>query len=249
MTQLKGKKTLVTGATAGIGREIAITFAKEGADVAIFGRNEERAKETLAAMEAVRAFPEQKFMCQLVDVASKESVDSGLVAVLEGFSSIDILVNNAGITRDGLLMKMSEEDFDAVIATNLKSLYNMCQPLIRPMLKARKGSIINISSVVGISGSAGQTNYASAKAGVIGFSKALAQEVASRGITVNCIAPGFIQTPMTDVLTEAQKEAILKNIPMAKLGECSDIAEAAVFLGTARYITGQVLVVDGGMVM
>jgi 3-oxoacyl-[acyl-carrier protein] reductase len=184
-----------------------------------------------------------------VDVASKSSVEEGVQSVLADFTTIDVLVNNAGITRDGLLMKMTEADWDQVLATNLKSLYNTCQTLVRSMIKARSGSIINISSVVGLTGNAGQTNYAAAKAGVIGFSKALAQEVASRGVTVNCIAPGFIQTPMTDVLTEGQKESILKKIPMGKLGECKDIAEAAVFLARTRYITGQVLVVDGGMVM
>ena len=249
MTDLSGKKTLVTGGTAGIGRDIALHFAEQGAHVAIFGRNEERAKETVAALEASRVSKEQIFMYRLVDVASKSSVEEGVQSVLGDFTTIDVLVNNAGITRDGLLMKMSEADWDQVVATNLKSLYNTCQTLVRSMIKARSGSIINISSIVGLTGNAGQTNYAAAKAGVIGFSKALAQEVASRGVTVNCIAPGFIQTPMTDVLTDGQKESILKKIPMGKLGECKDIAEAAVFLAHARYITGQVLVVDGGMVM
>lgn len=249
MTDLSGKKTLVTGGTAGIGRDIALHFAAQGANVAIFGRNEERAKETVAALEASRVSKEQIFMYRLVDVASKSSVEEGVQSVLADFTTIDVLVNNAGITRDGLLMKMTEADWDQVLATNLKSLYNTCQTLVRSMIKARSGSIINISSVVGLTGNAGQTNYAAAKAGVIGFSKALAQEVASRGVTVNCIAPGFIQTPMTDVLTEGQKESILKKIPMGKLGECKDIAEAAVFLARTRYITGQVLVVDGGMVM
>lgn len=249
MTQLTGKKTLVTGGTAGIGQEIALTFAKQGAHVAIFGRNEERAKETVKALEAARVSPEQKFMYKLVDVASKVSIEEGIQSVLSDFTSIDVLVNNAGITRDGLLMKMSEADFDQVVATNLKAIYNTCQTLVRSMIKAKTGSIINISSVVGLTGNAGQTNYAAAKAGVIGFSKALAQEVASRGVSVNCIAPGFIQTAMTDALTDAQKESIAKKIPMGKLGECKDIAEAAVFLASSRYITGQVLVVDGGMVM
>ena len=249
MTKLTGKKTLVTGGTAGIGKEIALTFASEGAHVAIFGRNEERAKETVAALEVCRICPEQLFTYRLVDVSSKVSIEEGIASILTDFTSIDVLVNNAGITRDGLLMKMTEADWDLVLATNLKSLYNTCQTLVRSMLKARSGSIINISSVVGLTGNAGQTNYAAAKAGVVGFSKALAQEVASRGVRVNCIAPGFIQTPMTDVLTEGQKEAILKKIPMGKLGECDDIAEAAVFLACTKYITGQVLVVDGGMVM
>lgn len=245
----KGKKVLVTGGTAGIGKEIALSFAKEGAYVAIFGTSEERAKEALASLEEVRASSEQMFVYKLVDIGSKASTTDAITALLESFSTVDVLVNNAGITRDGLLMKMPEEDWDSVLDTNLKSVYNTCQVLMRSMLKARQGSIINISSVVGLTGNPGQTNYAASKAGMIGFTKALALEVASRGISVNCIAPGFIQTKMTDVLKEEQKEAILKKIPMGKLGQCQDIAEAVLFLARSRYITGQVLTVDGGMVM
>ncbi len=245
----KGKKVLVTGGTAGIGKEIAISFAKEGAHVAIFGTNEERAKETLLSLEQVRVAAEQIFAYKIVDVASNTSTQTGIASLLEVFSSVDVLVNNAGITRDGLLMKMSEEDWDSVLDTNLKSVYNTCQTLVRSMLKARSGSIINISSVVGLIGNPGQTNYAASKAGMIGFTKALALEVASRGVSVNCIAPGFIQTKMTEVLKEEQKEALLKKIPMGKLGECQDIADAVLFLARSRYITGQVLTVDGGMVM
>ena len=164
---------------------------------------------------------------------------------------IDILVNNAGITRDNLLMKMTEEDWDRVIAVNLKSVYNTCQALVRSMLKARNGKIINITSVVGLNGNAGQANYAASKAGMIGFTQSLAKEVASRGICVNCIAPGFIKTPMTGVLTETQKEAIIKQVPMGRLGNPEEIAHAAVFLASSLsdYVTGQVLTVDGGMVM
>lgn len=245
----KGKKVLVTGGTAGIGKEIAISFAKEGAHVAIFGTNEERAKETLLSLEQVRVAAEQIFAYKIVDVASNTSTQTAIASLLEVFSSVDVLVNNAGITRDGLLMKMSEEDWDSVLDTNLKSVYNTCQTLVRSMLKARSGSIINISSVVGLIGNPGQTNYAASKAGMIGFTKALALEVASRGVSVNCIAPGFIQTKMTEVLKEEQKEALLKKIPMGKLGECQDIADAVLFLARSRYITGQVLTVDGGMVM
>jgi 3-oxoacyl-[acyl-carrier protein] reductase len=249
MLLLNGKKTLITGGTAGIGKTIALTFAKQGADVAIFGTNVERASETLLEMESLRVNGEQKFISRILDISSKKSVDESVGSVLEEFKTVDVLVNNAGITRDGLLMKMSEEDWDAVLDTNLKSVYNTCQSLVRVMLKARSGKIINISSVVGLTGNAGQTNYAASKSGMIGFSKALAQEVASRGVCVNCIAPGFIRTRMTDVLTDEQKSAILKTIPMGKLGECQDIADAAVFLATSQYITGQVLTVDGGMVM
>ncbi len=247
MLLLKGLKAVVTGGTTGIGREIAKAFAAKGAHVIILGTNEERAQETLEELQKCKSVEDQKFDRRLVDVANK----SAIAALFADLGPIDILVNNAGITRDGLLMKMSEEDWDAVLDTNLKSVYNTCQSVIRGMIKERFGKIINISSVVGLIGNAGQSNYAASKAGMIGFTKALAQEVASRGITVNCIAPGFIQTRMTDVLTEAQKEVILKKIPMGKLGTCEDIANAAVFLASSlsNYITGQVLTVDGGMVM
>lgn len=251
MLLLEGKKAIITGGTAGIGREIAKAFASKGAHVVVFGTNGERAQETLEELEGCKVIEGQKFAKKIVDVASKSSVTEAIASVLVDFGPVDILVNNAGITRDGLLMKMSEEDWDAVLDTNLKSVYNTCQNVIRGMLKERSGKIINIASVVGIVGNPGQTNYVASKAGMIGFTKALALEVASRGICVNCIAPGFIQTRMTDVLTEAQKEAILKKIPMGRLGNCEDIANAAVFLASSlsNYITGQVLTVDGGMVM
>jgi 3-oxoacyl-[acyl-carrier protein] reductase len=251
MPHLKDKAAVITGGTAGIGREIALTFAKQGANVAIFGTNAERAAEVLELCEQNKLFPEQKFLVKLADVADKKAVDQALQEILSHFGKVDILVNNAGMTRDGLLMKMDEEDWDRVIAVNLKSVYNTCQALVRPMLKARGGKIINISSVAGLIGNAGQTNYAASKAGMIGFTKSLAKEVASRNICVNCIAPGFIKTAMTDVLTDAQKEAILKQVPMTRLGTPEDIANAAVFLASdfSGYITGQVLTVDGGMVM
>jgi 3-oxoacyl-[acyl-carrier protein] reductase len=246
---LKDKAAVVTGGTAGIGKEIAMAFAKEGAHVAIFGTNAERAAEVIDHLK--NAYPNQKFIVKLADVSDKKAVDQALQEILAEFGKIDILVNNAGITRDGLLMKMSEEDWDRVIAVNLKSVYNTCQALVRPMLKARSGKIINITSVVGLNGNAGQTNYAASKAGMIGFTQSLAKEVASRGICVNCIAPGFIKTPMTDVLTDAQKEGILKQVPMGRLGNAEEIANTAVFLASdwSNYITGQVLTVDGGMVM
>ena len=249
--QLLNKKTLITGGTAGIGKEIALAFARQGSSVCILGTNAERAALVVAELEALRTSPEQQFFSAIVNVADKKAVDAALEKILSTWGTVDVLVNNAGITKDGLLMKMSEEDWDAVIDTNLKSVYNLCQLLIRPMLKAKCGKIINISSVVGLTGNAGQSNYAASKSGIIGFTKALAQEVATRNVCVNCIAPGFIKTGMTDVLTDAQKEAILKKIPMGRLGSLKDIANAAVFLASSLsdYMTGQVLTVDGGMVM
>jgi 3-oxoacyl-[acyl-carrier protein] reductase len=251
MLLLNEKKALITGGTAGIGKEIALAFAKQGADVAIFGTNAERATSVLKELQSARTREDQKFLSFLVDVAQTASVQENIQNLLASFGGVDILVNNAGITRDGLLMKMTEEDWNAVIDTNLKSVYNTCQALVRTMLKAKGGKIINISSVVALNGNAGQTNYCASKAGVIGFTKALALELASRGICVNCIAPGFIRTKMTDVLSEEQKNAILSKVPMKRLGECEDIAQAAVFLASSfsNYITGQVLTVDGGMVM
>ena len=251
MGMLKGKKALITGGTAGIGRAIALCMAREGAHVVIFGTNEERASLVVTEMQALTEGSGRMFFYQIVDAANKTAVDQAIQSVLAKWGGVDILVNNAGITKDGLLMKMSEEDWEQVLATNLKSVYNTCQSLVRVMLKARSGKIINISSVVGLTGNAGQTNYAASKAGMIGFTKSLAQELATRGICVNCIAPGFIQTNMTDVLTDVQKEGILKQIPMCKMGVSEDIANAAVFFASplSNYITGQVLAVDGWMVM
>ncbi len=251
MQLLKTKRALITGGTAGIGREIAVAFAKQGADVAIFGTNLGRAQAVVQELEQLKIFPEQRFEAVIVNVADKKAIDEAIQALLTKWSQIDILVNNAGITRDGLLMKMSEEDWDQVLDTNLKSVYNTCQALVRPMIKARGGKIINISSVVGLTGNAGQANYAASKSGMIGFTKALAQELASRNVCVNCIAPGFIQTRMTDALNDAQREGILKKIPMGRMGTPDDIANAAVFLASelSGYITGQVVTVDGGMVM
>jgi 3-oxoacyl-[acyl-carrier protein] reductase len=250
MQTLKGKIALVTGGTAGIGKAIALAYAKEGASVVIFGTNTERALQVVQEMQSV-AGEDQKFLYKLLDVSDKKSVDLAISETIAALGNIDILVNNAGITADGLLMKMSEDDWDRVIAVNLKSVYNTSQALVRPMLKARRGKIINITSVVGIMGNAGQTNYAASKAGIIGMTKSLAKEVASRGICVNCIAPGFIETSMTGVLTDAQKEVIFKQIPMGRLGLPEEIANAALFLAgpMSDYITGQTLTVDGGMVM
>lgn len=251
MQLLKAKKALVTGGTAGIGKEIAIAFAKQGADVAIFGTNAERAAQVLQELEQAKIAPEQRFESFIVNVSEKQSVEGAIQQLIGKWGQVDVLVNNAGITRDGLLMRMTEEDWDQVIDVNLKSVYNTCQALVRPMIKAKGGKIINISSVVGLTGNAGQANYAASKSGMIGFTKALAQELATRNVCVNCIAPGFIQTRMTDALTEGQKEGILKKIPMGRMGDPQDIANAAVFLASnlSDYVTGQVLTVDGGMVM
>lgn len=248
---LKDKSALITGGTSGIGKEIALTFARQGAHVVIFGTNAERAAQVVEELNQVKIFPEQQFYSEIVNVSEKKSVEEAINRFLARFGKLDILVNSAGITRDGLLMKMSEEDWDDVIDINLKSVYNTCQTLVRHMIKAKAGKIINISSVIGLTGNAGQVNYAASKSGIIGFTKALAQEVATRNISVNCIAPGFIETRMTDVLTDMQKEGILKKIPMGRMGSPQEIANAALFLASplSSYITGQVLTVDGGMVM
>ncbi|MFY7842446.1 MAG: 3-oxoacyl-[acyl-carrier-protein] reductase [Rhabdochlamydiaceae bacterium] len=251
MLLLKEKVAFVTGATSGIGREIAKIFASHGAHVVILGTSSERAEETLKQVIESRVSEDQKFEIALLDVSQKQDVDTEFSRLLNAYGKVDILVNSAGITKDGLFMKMSENDWDRVIDVNLKSVYNTCQSVIRAMIKARTGKIINVSSIIGLIGNAGQVNYAASKAGIIGLTKALAQEVASRGICVNCLAPGFIQTPMTEVLTSEQKEAILKKIPLNKMGSPEDIAKAALFLASnwSDYITGQVLTVDGGMVM
>lgn len=251
MNLLQGKKALITGGTAGIGKEIARGFAKQGAHVAIFGTNEERGRAVIEELKTLQVSEDQQFHFEAVNVSAKQNVETAIQHLISIWGQLDILVNNAGITRDTLLMKMSEEDWDKVIEVNLKSVYNTCQTLVRPMIKARTGKIINISSVIGLTGNAGQVNYAASKSGIIGFTKALAQELAGRGICVNCIAPGFIETRMTDVLSETQKEGIVKKIPMGRIGSPEDIANAAVFLAShlSNYITGQVLTVDGGMVM
>ncbi len=251
MQLLNAKKALITGGTAGIGKEIAMQFARQGADVAIFGTHAERAAQVIADLKTLQVRPEQVFESMILDVSEKKSVEQAVASLLAKWGQIDILVNNAGVTRDGLLMKMSEQDWDTVLDVNLKSVYNTCQALVRTMLKAKAGKIINISSVVGLTGNPGQANYAASKSGMIGFTKALAQELASRNICVNCIAPGFIETRMTEFLNPAQKEQLLKKIPMGRMGTPNDIAQAAVFLASpfSDYITGQVITVDGGMVM
>lgn len=251
MQLLKGKKVLVTGGTAGIGKAIASLFAEHGADVAIFGTNKERAEQALKEIDAAKADPSQKTASFLLDVSKSKEVDQAVEQLLKEWGSVDILVNNAGITKDNLLIRMSEEDWDKVLEVNLKSVFNLCRSLSRPMMKARSGVIINISSVIGLTGNAGQINYAASKSGMIGFTKSLAKELASRNVRANCIAPGYIETQMTDALNDAIKGAILEKIPMNRIGKPRDIAHAALYLASdlASYVTGQCLTVDGGMVM
>lgn len=250
MTLLKGKRALITGGTSGLGKEIALTFAEEGADVAIMGTNQERAQLVLEALKKFETAEDQKFWSDVVNVASKEEVNQSIDRLTKEWGGVDILVNCAGITRDGLFMKMSEDDWDQVINTNLKSVYNLSHALVRPMMKARKGKIINIASVIGLTGNPGQVNYSASKLGMVGFTRSLAKELGPRNINVNCIAPGFFETPMTNVLTEEQREGILKRVPMGRLGNPKEIAHAAVFLAShmSDYVTGQVLTVDGGMI-
>lgn len=245
---LDGKTALVTGASRGIGRAIALRLAAEGASVAInYAGNTAKAEETKAAIEAVGG----KAALFQADVSDSAQVERMVAAVTEMFGTIDILVNNAGITRDGLLMRMKEEDFDAVLDTNLKGIFHVTKAVSKLMMKKRAGRIVNMASVVGIMGNAGQTNYAAAKAGVIGFTKSAAREFAARGITVNAVAPGFIATDMTAAMPEKAKEATLAAIPLRRMGEPEDVANAVAFLVSdqASYITGQVVKVDGGMVM
>lgn len=245
---LAGKVAVVTGASRGIGRAIACAMAAEGAVVAInYNGSEKRALEVKQEIEAAGGRAEI-FQCNVSDFSACENF---MKNVLDTFGRIDILVNNAGITKDGLLMKMTEADYDAVLNTNLKGTFNCIRFAARQMLRQKSGRIVNMASVSGILGNAGQANYAASKAGVIGLTKSAARELASRGITVNAIAPGFINTEMTAVLSDKVKEGAVAQIPLGTFGETEDVAQAAVFLASdnARYITGQVLCVDGGMAM
>lgn len=243
---LKGKIALVTGAAKGIGRAIALALAADGATVVVnYNGSKERAEQTL---EEIRLL-ESDGMIYQCNVADTKAVDAMVKDVIKTYGRLDILVNNAGITRDNLIMRMSEEDFDAVIDANLKGCFNTIKAASRQMLKQRKGRIINISSVSGILGNAGQANYAASKAGIIGLTKTLAREFASRGVTVNAIAPGFVETDMTQVLSDSVKEAATAQIPLGRFGKPEDIANMAAYLASekAGYITGQVISVDGGM--
>jgi len=248
---LQGKTAIVTGGTAGIGKAVASLYAAHGAHVVIFGTNKERAEQALQEIRALQVDPNQKALYFLVDVSKTKEVEEVISKLLVDWGKIDVLVNNAGITRDNLLMKMSEEDWDRVLEVNLKSVYNTCRALTRSMMKARSGCIINISSVIGLTGNAGQANYAASKSGMIGFTKSLAKELASRGVRANCVAPGYIDTQMTEGLSDQIKETILSKIPLNRIGHPMDIANAALYLASdlANYVTGQVIAVDGGMVM
>ena len=247
MSLLADKIAVVTGAGRGIGRAVALAYAKMGADVVCVSRTEENSAKVAAEVEAIG----RRAWAVAVDVSETAAVDAAAKGILESTGRVDILVNNAGVTRDNLLMRMSEEEWDTVIDTNLKGAFNFTKALTRPFIKQRSGRIINIASVIGLIGNAGQSNYAASKAALIGFTKSIAKELATRGITVNAIAPGFIETDMTAALSEKMREGILGNVPLERFGSPDDIAHAAVFLAMepSGYITGQVLTVDGGMVM
>ena len=245
---LENKVAVVTGASRGIGKEIAKTLAAKGAVVIVnYCGSAAKAQETVKEIEAAGGKAEA-VQCDVSDFAKAGEL---MEYVIKTYGRVDVLVNNAGITRDGLLMKMSEADFDAVVNTNLKGAFNCMRHVARQMVKQKGGRIVNISSVSGVMGNAGQVNYAASKAGVIGMTKSAARELASRGITVNAVAPGFIHTEMTDVLSDAVKENIMAQIPLKSFGETKDVANVVAFLASdeARYITGQVISVDGGMAM
>jgi 3-oxoacyl-[acyl-carrier protein] reductase len=247
MPQLANQIAVVTGAGRGIGRAIALKFAAEGADIACVSRTAENAEKVAAEIRLLG----RRAWAYAVDVADSAAVAAAAEKILRDAGKVDILVNNAGVTRDGLIMRMSGQDWDTVLDTNLKGAFLFTQALSRSFLKQRSGRILNIASVIGLMGNAGQCNYAASKAGLIGFTKSIAKEFASRGVTVNALAPGFIETDMTGGLTAEMKAQILERIPLRSLGQPADIAEAALFLASpaARYVTGQVLTVDGGMVM
>ncbi|MGH7968158.1 MAG: 3-oxoacyl-[acyl-carrier-protein] reductase [Limisphaerales bacterium] len=247
MGQLEQQIAVVTGAGRGIGRAIALKFAAEGADVVCISRTAENADKVAVEVRALG----RRAWSHAVDVADAAAVEATAEKILNEPGRVNILVNNAGVTRDGLLMRMSDEDWDTVLDTNLKGAFLFTKALVRAFIKQRSGRIINVSSVIALRGNAGQANYAASKAGLLGFTKSVARELASRSITVNALAPGFVETDMTAPLTAELKEMVLKGIPLGSFGKADDIAHAAVFLASpgARYITGQVLAVDGGMVM
>ncbi len=247
MGMLKDKVALVTGAAQGIGKAIAETLAKEGAHVAICDVNLEKAQETAGELEKLgvssRAYK--------TNVSVTAECDALVENVVKDLGKLDILVNNAGVTRDGLLIRMSEQDWDLVISINLKGTFNCTKAAVKTMMKARYGRIINISSVIGLMGNAGQVNYAASKSGVLGITRSIAKEYANRNINVNAVAPGYIQTAMTDKLTEEQRQAMLKFVPLNRMGQPQDVANVVLFLASplADYVTGQVIAIDGGMVM
>jgi len=247
MAQLANQVAVVSGAGRGIGRAIALKFAAEGADIVCISRTADNAEKIAAEVRALG----RKAWAVPLDVADSAAVAAAGEKIIADAGRIDIIVNNAGVTRDGLVMRMSDEQWDTVLNTNLRGAFSMTKAFLRVLTKQRSGRIINVASVIGLIGNAGQANYAASKAGLIGFTKSVAREVASRGITVNAIAPGFIETDMTSVLNDEVKQNVLRQIPMNTFGNADDIANAALFLASqsGRYVTGQVLTVDGGMVM
>ena len=247
MNQLENQIAVVTGAGRGIGRAIALKFAAEGADVVVVSRTVENSEKVAAEIRVLG----RKAWAMAVDVADSAAVNAAAEKILADCGKVDILVNNAGVTRDGLMMRMSDADWDTVLNTNLKGAFLFTKAFFRTFAKQRAGRIINISSVIGLIGNAGQSNYAASKAGLIGFTQSTARELAGRGVTANAIAPGFIETDMTSELNEELKANILRTIPLGRFGAAEDIAGAALYLAGAsgRYVTGQVLTVDGGMVM
>jgi len=242
---LKDQIALITGSARGIGKQIALTMAQEGATVIISDINAEEAQKTCQEFQK-QGYRADQYACNVTDLKSVENMVNKIV---DKYKRIDILVNNAGITKDNLLLRMNENEWDAVIAVNLKGVFNCTKVVTKSMLKAKKGKIVNIASIIGIMGNAGQCNYAASKAGIIGFTKSIAREFASRGITANAVAPGYIQTEMTDKLTDKAREEIFKTIPLGQLGTPQDVAGVCRFLAShdADYITGQTIVVDGGM--
>ena len=247
MNFLNDKVAVVTGAGRGIGRAVAIAYAKMGANVVCVSRTQENSTKVATEIEALG----KKSWAFAVDVSDTSAVESSAKNILEATGKVDILVNNAGVTRDNLLMRMSEEEWDTVINTNLKGAFNFTKAFTRPFMKQRSGRIINIASVIGLIGNAGQSNYAASKAALMGFTKSVAKELAPRGVTANAIAPGFIETDMTAVLDEKVRGSIIDRIPMNRFGSPEDIANTAIFLAleSTNYMTGQVLTIDGGMVM
>ncbi len=247
MSQLANQIAVITGAGRGIGRAIALKFAAAGADIVCVSRTAENAEKVAQEVRSLG----RKAWAHAVDVADASAVEAAAEKILAEAGKVDILVNNAGVTRDGLVMRMSEEDWETVLNTNLKGAFLFIKALSRTFLKQRSGRIINISSVIGLIGNAGQCNYAASKAGLLGLTKAVAKEFASRGVTVNALAPGFIETDMTGALSAEMKTQLLERIPLRSLGRPEDVAEGALFLAGpgARYVTGQVLAIDGGMVM